>query len=656
LVFSQFDSDGKGTYTPMATKNIDTGMGLERLACVMQGVGNLFEVDTIQNIMKHVCRIAGVEYKENGKTDVSLRVITDHIRSTTFMVGDGVLPSNEGRGYVLRRLLRRAARHGKLIGINKPFLTDVVDTVINENKNAYPELAEKAVYIKKIISVEEEKFNETVNRGLELLGDVMAKGNVSGDDAFKLSDTFGFPIDLTIEIAEEKGLTVDVERFRELAKIQRDTARADHFSKANSSWENGEIKLDLPATEFVGYTDLGCNAKILYINSSQDGALVILDRTPFYAESGGQVADTGIISYNGGVLEVIGVRKTSDGLYLHECKLESGELPTEGSDVSASVNAKTRRATMRNHTSAHLLQYALRTVLGEHVHQAGQLVNPEECRFDFTHFQALSHDELMKVETLINYWIDNAVSVSVREMPIAEAKEQGAMALFSEKYGDTVRVVSSEFNAPDGLNTRELCGGTHVKNTAEIQGFKILSENSVAAGVRRITAITGTALREYNKKALFELHKVAVLLSEKNIFETAAALTKYIEKAKANEDIIKSAEQAKAADRVNDIIKTAVEKDGVKLIACRLEDIDFEALKAIGDKLKSRADIAALLTNGDKFFCVCGKDAIAKGYKAGDIVKQAAAVTGGKGGGKPDAASAGVGDKAKITEALKIFA
>ncbi|MDR0944160.1 MAG: alanine--tRNA ligase [Ruminococcus sp.] len=651
LVFSQFDSDGKGTYTPMDTKNIDTGMGLERLACVMQDVGNLFEVDTIQNIMKHVCKIAGVEYKNNPKTDISLRVITDHIRSTSFMVGDGVLPSNEGRGYVLRRLLRRAARHGKLIGITKPFLAEVVETVINENKNAYPELLEKAVYIKKIISVEEEKFNETINRGLELLNEVMARGNVSGEDAFKLSDTFGFPVDLTIEIAEEKGLTVDEKRFRELAQIQRDTARADHFAKANSSWESGELKLDLPATEFVGYDVFECEAKVLFIDEKN----IILDKTPFYAESGGQVADTGYLVGNGFSIYISGVKKTSDGLYIHEYE-KAENHPVVGDIISARVDKNRRHDTMRNHTSAHLLQYALRQSLGEHVHQAGQLVSPDECRFDFTHFQALTKDELCNIENEINLWIARAIEVKTREMPIAEAKELGAMALFSEKYGDTVRVVTSE--ADDGnestpLKTMELCGGTHVKNTAEIMGFKILSENSVAAGVRRITAITGSTLREYNEKALIELREIALILQEKNIFETKNALTKLLEKAKANEEIIKNIEHEKASGKVDDLIKTAENKDGIRLVSALLEGVDFESLKAIGDKLKSYSDIVGLLSNGEKFFCVCGKDAIAKGYKAGDIVKTAAAVTGGKGGGKPDSASAGVGDKTKINEALK---
>jgi alanyl-tRNA synthetase len=663
LVFSQFDSDGKGTYTPMASKNIDTGMGLERLACVMQNVGNLFEVDTIQNIMKHVCKIANVSYKNDPKTDVSLRVITDHIRSTSFMVADGVLPSNEGRGYVLRRLLRRAARHGKLIGIKKPFLSDVVDTVIDENKNAYPELFEKRVYIKKIISVEEEKFGETINRGLDLLTEIMNKTSskiISGEDAFKLSDTFGFPIDLTIEIVGEKGFSVDEKRFKELAQIQRDTARADHFAKANSSWESTDLKLSLPATEFVGYNEFSCVAKTLYINSYDEKRYnIILDKTPLYAESGGQVSDTGVIESSDTILRVDGVKKTADGLFIHDCELISGEIFDVETKVMAYVALDKRHNTARNHTSAHLLQYALRQVLGEHVHQAGQLVNEDECRFDFTHFQAVSQTQLNTIEENINHWIAQALTVNTQEMSITEARAKGATALFSEKYGDKVRVVSVDYedNGDDqndmSLHTMELCGGTHVKNTSEIIGFKILSENSVASGVRRITAITGSALRDYNQKALNTLHEIASMLQEKNIFETKNTLAKYIEKAKTNDEILKNLEQEKASDRVNDLLKNAVVNDGIRVITALIEDVDFETLKAIGDKLKSNADVATLLSNGEKFFCVCGKDAIAKGYKAGDIVKNAAAITGGKGGGKPDSASAGVGDKTKIKEAME---
>jgi alanyl-tRNA synthetase len=480
----------------------------------------------------------------------------------------------------------------------------------------------------------------------------MAKGNVSGDDAFKLSDTFGFPIDLTIEIAEEKGLTVDEKRFRELAQIQRDTARADHFAKANSSWESGELKLDLPATEFVGYDVFECEAKVLFASENS----LVLDKTPFYAESGGQVSDTGYLVGNGFSIFVKGVKKTSDGLYIHDCE-KSDKMPEIGDVLSARIDRKNRHDTMRNHTSAHLLQYALRQALGEHVHQAGQLVSPEECRFDFTHFQALTKDELEYIENEINLWISKAVEVKTREMPIAEAKELGAMALFSEKYGDTVRVVTSETeddNESTPLKTMELCGGTHVKNTSEIMGFKILSENSVASGVRRITAITGSALRDYNQKAFSELREIAVLLTEKNVFEAKSALVKYIEKANNNDAKLRNIENEKASGKVTALIKSAKEKDGVKIVTAVIE-IDFDGLRKIGDSFKAYSDVVALLTNGEKFFCVCGKDAIAKGYKAGDIVKNAAAITGGKGGGKPDSASAGVGDKTKLQAALEVL-
>ncbi|MDE7138303.1 MAG: alanine--tRNA ligase, partial [Ruminococcus sp.] len=497
LVFSQFDSDGNGNYAEMKNKNIDTGMGLERLACVMQGVDNIFEVDTVQNIMKHVSEFAGVTYKENPKTDVSLRVITDHIRSTTFMVGDGIMPSNEGRGYVLRRLLRRAARHGRLLGIKKPFLCEVADTVINENAGAYPELAEKRDYIKKIIGVEEEAFAKTVDKGSELLAQFTEKLSqenktvLSGDDAFRLSDTYGFPIDLTIEICEEKGITVDTERFTELAKEQRAKAKADHLAKAGSSWADNSIKVEAPATVFTGYTDTEADSEVLavYKNGQEietavegDNVVIVLDRTPFYAESGGQVGDTGIISTDADVVTVLDTVK-SEGHFMHIAEVTSGSI-SKGYKVKAQIDVNRRRAIMRNHTSAHLLQYALRQVLGDHVHQAGQLVNDKACRFDFNHFSGLTEDEITQVENYVNNEIMKAVSVTMEEMPIEEAKKLGAMALFGEKYGDTVRVVT----AGDSI---EFCGGTHIGNTSEIGLFRIVSESSVAAGVRRIEAVTG---------------------------------------------------------------------------------------------------------------------------------------------------------------------
>ncbi len=469
LVFSQFDSDGNGNYAEMKSKNIDTGMGLERLACVMQSVDNIFEVDTVQNIMKHISSIAGVSYKTDAKTDVSLRVITDHIRSTTLMVGDGIMPSNEGRGYVLRRLLRRAARHGRLLGITRPFLCEVCDTVINENAGAYPELAEKRDYIKKIIGVEEEAFAKTVDKGTELLNGFTAalaeqgKNILSGDDAFKLSDTYGFPIDLTIEICEEKGITVDSERFKELAQEQRAKAKADHLAKAGSSWADNSIKVDAPKTEFIGYTDFSAeNAKILAIykdgvevDSANEGedVVIVLDKTPFYAESGGQIGDAGVISDGSNSAAVADTIK-SEGHFLHIASITEGTL-SKGVTVNAVIDSDRRMSIMRNHTTAHLLQYALRQVLGDHVHQAGQLVNEKACRFDFNHFSAMTADEIAKVEELVNAEIMKSVPVTMVEMPIEEAKKLGAMALFGEKYGDTVRVVTADKSV-------EFCGGTHV--------------------------------------------------------------------------------------------------------------------------------------------------------------------------------------------------
>ncbi|MDE7226503.1 MAG: alanine--tRNA ligase, partial [Ruminococcus sp.] len=503
LVFSQFDSDGNGNYAEMKSKNIDTGMGLERLACVMQNVDNIFEVDTVQNIMKHISSIAGTEYKKDAKTDVSLRVITDHIRSTTFMVGDGIMPSNEGRGYVLRRLLRRAARHGRLLGIDRPFLCEVCETVINENAGAYPELAEKREYIKKIIGVEEEAFAKTIDKGTDMLSGFISvlagqeKNVLSGDDAFKLADTYGFPIDLTIEICAEKEIIVDVERFRELAQEQRAKAKADHLAKAGSSWADSSVKVNAPKTIFTGYTDYTAeNAEILAIYkdgsevesaSEGDDVIIVLDRTPFYAESGGQVGDTGIISDGVNTVMVADTMK-SEGHFLHIASVTEGTV-RKGDKVNAVINKSRRESIMRNHTSAHLLQYALRQVLGDHVHQAGQLVNEKACRFDFNHFSGLTESEIAEVENLVNAEIMKAIPVTMVEMPIEEARNLGAMALFGEKYGDTVRVVTAG-------NSIEFCGGTHISNTSQIGLFRIVSESSVAAGVRRIEAVTGMGVME----------------------------------------------------------------------------------------------------------------------------------------------------------------
>lgn len=667
LVFSQFDSDGNGNYAEMASKNIDTGMGLERLACVMQNVDNIFEVDTVQNIMKHISSIAGVEYKKDDKTDVSLRVITDHIRSTTFMVGDGIMPSNEGRGYVLRRLLRRAARHGRLLGINRPFLCEVCDTVINENAGAYPELAEKRDYIKKIIGVEEEAFAKTIDKGTELLNGFISalseqnKNVLSGDDAFKLSDTYGFPIDLTIEICEEKGLTVNVDRFKELAQKQREKAKADHLAKAGSSWADNSIKVDTPKTVFTGYTDFTAyNAEILAIykdgeevESANEGedVVIVLDRTPFYAESGGQVGDTGTIS-DGSATAVVADTIKSEGHFLHIASVTEGTL-RKGAKVNVEIDKERRMSVMRNHTSAHLLQYALREVLGDHVHQAGQLVNEKACRFDFNHFSAVTPEELAKIEELVNAEIMKAVEVTMVEMPIEEAKKLGAIALFGEKYGNTVRVVTVDKSV-------EFCGGTHIANTAQIGLFRIVSESSVAAGVRRIEAVTGTGVLDLLNEYRNTIIKSAKALKLANINELPEKCASVTAELKEKDKQLESLNQQMANAKTSAMFDNAVEVNGVKVVSARMDGTAPDALRKMGDSVKDRQDdIIALFAgvNGEKgtLYCVCTAGALKKGAHAGKLVQKVSAVTGGKGGGRPDSAMAGIGDISKTDEAVNVF-
>ena len=504
LVFTQFENDGHNHYTPLAHPNIDTGMGLERLACIAQNVDNLFEVDTIQNIMKHIAKISGVEYHTNEKSDVSLRVITDHIRSTTFMIGDGVMPSNSGRGYVLRRLLRRAARHGRLLGINRPFLAEVADTVINENKNAYPNLVEKRDFIVNVISTEEESFNRTIDAGLDVLSKMIEDSEskeLSAEDAFKLQDTFGFPIDLTKEILEEKGMTVDEERFKELVLVQRKRSRDAHKGAGAEGWnDTGVVTKGIAKTEFKGYDSYEAEGRIIaFITDGircdvlENGAdsFLVTDKSSFYAESGGQVGDTGYIYGDGFTFEVENTTKTNDGVFLHYGRIIDGDNAKTGDRVKTVINATRRDAIARNHTAAHLLQAALRKTLGSHVEQAGQLVNENTVRFDFSHFSAMTSDELKTVENEVNHIILSAENVTMTEMPIEEAKKTGAMALFGEKYGDVVRVVKA------GDFSTELCGGTHVSNTGKLGLFKIITETSVAAGVRRIEAVTGTGVLNY---------------------------------------------------------------------------------------------------------------------------------------------------------------
>ena len=667
-VFSQFNNDGNGNYTELKQKKIDTGMGLERLACVLQGVDNLFEVDTVRNILNEVCRIAGVEYGKDAKKDVSIRVVTDHVRGATFMICDGVLPSNEGRGYVLRRLLRRAARHGKLLGIDRMFLCDICDKVIGENKGAYPEVLEKADYIKKIISVEEENFGKTIDLGLKMLEDITASGDgkvLSGADAFKLNDTYGFPIDLTKDILEEKGWTVDEDEFHRLMTEQKQRARDARKASDGESWKSGEISFDgIAATEFLGYTENECEAKILDIvcdgehrktAESGDKVIVVLDKTVLYAESGGQVGDEGNICVlnrgeNGGMLRVNDVKKNSSGVFMHYAEMAGGELSL-GDSVNVVVDIERRTAIRRNHTAAHLLQAALRKVLGTHVEQAGQLVNDTAVRFDFTHFQALTSDELKAVEALVNDAIFEAITVENKEMPIDEAKALGAMALFGEKYGDVVRVV----NVP-GFSV-ELCGGTHISNTAKLGLFKIVSESSVASGVRRIEGVTGRGVYELLGKLNSDINAAAAALKLNNPNELAAKCEQLSAELKAGAKEIERLNSKLAGFRVDELIANAVEIGSVKLITERFDGVGSDTMRSMADKIRDKVPSAVAVfadVNGENvtFAATAGKDAQAAGVMSGKLVAAVAAVAGGKGGGRPDFAMAGAKDSSKASEAL----
>ena len=662
-VFTQFDNDGNGNYTPLDHPNIDTGMGLERLACIMQGVDNLFEVDTVQNIMKKISSISGVHYHEDEKSDVSLRVITDHIRSATFMIGDGVIPSNNGRGYVLRRLIRRACRHGRLLGVNEPFLYKVVDTVIDENLSAYDYLDEKRELIRKVVLAEEESFGKTIDAGLALLDEYISKteGSVfSGEDAFKLNDTYGFPLDLTKDILEERGLTVDEDKFNALLERQKQTARSARKDAGADAWKGESVKIDVPATEFVGYTDYECEAKVTAI--VRDGELcdmlgageegvIVLDRSPFYAESGGQVGDSGVIKCGeDNAFLVVDTAKNADGIFLHSGKVDRGVISV-GDSAFASINAERRNSIKRNHTAAHLLQAALRKVLGTRVQQAGQLVNAMEVRFDFTHFNALTPEEISEVEFLVNQFIMQAEKVESIEMPIEEAKKMGAMMLFGEKYGDIVRVVKA------GEFSTEFCGGTHVKNSGEIGLFKIISESSVASGVRRITAITGSNLIAHVYKTDALMSFVAGLLkTSANEIETR--LTDIVEESKAKDKTIKALEDELAKMKSAEVLSAPQDIDSLAFYCGTLNDVAPDALRSMGDDLKTKGDnVVAVIAgvNGDKanIVAVCGKDAIAKGVKAGDVVREVAKLAGGGGGGRPDSAMAGCKDVSKLGSAME---
>ena len=663
-VFSQFDNDGHGNYTELKQKNIDTGMGLERLACVCQNVDSLFDVDTVMNITHKVSELTGAHYGETEKRDVSLRVITDHIRSATFMICDGILPSNEGRGYVLRRLLRRAARHGKLLGVNDPFLYQVVDTVIHENEGQYPDLREKQTYITKVIRTEEENFGRTIDGGMKIFSDLLAEHKqklekiFSGADAFRLYDTFGFPIDLTMEMAADEGLSVDEGAFQKLMKEQKERAREARKALGDLGWAGVEFGKDVPATEFVGYDHSECDAKIVAIVADEElrdevaagaEAVVVLDHSPFYAEMGGQVADHGTITADGVVFTVADVQKNKGGKFMHYGRLAQGVLHV-GDTVHAAIDMERRKAIQRAHSTTHLLDTALKKVLGDHVHQAGSLVEPDRLRFDFTHFEAISPEELRQVEELVNDAILEGYPVVTEVLPIEEAKKKGAVAMFGEKYGETVRVVEmSDFSV-------EFCGGTHVDNTAKAGPFRIKSESSVASGVRRIEATCGKLSLKAMESSQGVLSRAAQFLktAPSGLLERMEQqanemkqLRQALEKFKAEASLGEARQFLASAKTVKDLHVLATTRNGV----------DTAELRTMGDFLRDKdpkavAVIASI--NGEKitFLAVCGKEAVARGIKAGDLVRHVSAICGGKGGGKPDSAMGGGSDPLKVDDAL----
>ncbi len=660
-VFSQFNNMGDGTYTELEHKNIDTGMGLERLACVMQGVDNMFEVDTIRNVLDLVCKISNKEYGKDNNTDISIRAITDHARAATFMISDGIIPSNEGRGYVLRRIIRRAVRHGKLIGINRPFFMELCDAVINENKAGYPELIEKKELIAKVITNEEASFNKTIDQGLNMLETLTKNGGIlSGEDAFKLYDTYGFPVDLTKDILAEKGMTLDEEKFKECMNEQREKARNARKASDGESWKSDGIAFDnIASTEFLGYTENICTATILdivsegeHVGNAQNGAdaIIVLDKSVFYAESGGQVGDTGYISNGEFTFAVTDTKKTADGIFTHSGKITNGALAI-GDTVTVSIDIDRRNAIRRNHTAAHLLQSGLRAVLGTHVEQAGQLVNEKAVRFDFTHFSALTPEEIAKVEAFVNNAILSGITVKNEEMPIDEAKKLGAMALFGEKYGDIVRVVAADDTSV------ELCGGTHVDNTAKIGLFHIVSETSVAAGVRRIEAVTGLGVMDVIYKNTALMNETVINLKAQNVAEIAKRATAVMNELKETKQALEKAEAKLAGGKLDDILKNVTTIGNIKIATARLDGTDANELRRMTDTVKAENDdtvIVLAAANGEKItFCAaCGKTAIQNGAHSGNLVREIAKLCGGNGGGKPDSAMAGGKDASKIDEAL----
>ena len=660
-VFSQFNNMGDGTYIELENKNIDTGMGLERLACVMQGVDNMFEVDTIRNIINKVCEISGKTYGKDKNNDISIRAITDHARAATFMISDGIIPSNEGRGYVLRRIIRRAVRHGKLIGINHSFFMELCDTVIEENKSGYPELIEKKQLISKVINNEEAAFNKTIDQGLAMLEALTENTKaLSGENAFKLYDTYGFPLDLTIDILAEKGITVDEEKFKELMNEQRTKARNARKSSDGESWKSDGITLDgISATLFCGYTENSTTATVLaLVNGGEtvdtaatgDKVIVVLDKTPFYAESGGQTGDTGKITCSNATLSVSNTTKNGSNIFTHFCTVESGIISV-GDTVTAEIDVARREAIRRNHTAAHLLQAGLRSVLGTHVEQAGQLVTDSTVRFDFTHFSALTNAEIKAVENFVNDTILAGVTVENKEMPIEDAKKLGAMALFGEKYGDTVRVVAVD------EKSIEFCGGTHIDNTAKIGLFRITSESGIAAGVRRIEAVTGNNLLVLIDRYFDTVTTVAATLKSGNINDINNRATAIMAELKDKEKLIEQLESKLALGKLDKIMENAVEINSIKLITAKIQNTTADELRTLCETLKANnSNVVAVLAgvaNGKITFCAaCSPDAIKSGAHAGNIVREVAKITGGNGGGKPDFAMAGGKDETKIDEAL----
>ena len=665
-VFSQFDNDGNGNYSDLIQKNIDTGMGLERLAVVCQGVDSLFDVDTVMNITHKVSEITGAHYGDSHKTDVSLRVITDHIRASVMMISDGILPSNEGRGYVLRRLLRRAARHGKLLGVNEPFLYQVVDMVVHENECQYPELREKQAYITRVIRNEEENFAKTIDAGMHIFSDLLAEHQAKGErvfsgaDAFKLYDTYGFPIDLTREMVQEQDMTVDEDAFQDLMEQQRVRARKAREALGDLAWAGVDLGLDPTPTQFTGYDHTADQGTILAIvcegevcseiDEGKQGVLV-LDCTPFYAEMGGQVADHGVIETDGALFQVTDVQKDKAGKFLHHGVMHSGHLQVEQT-VTARIDTDRRKAIMRAHSATHLLQAALREVLGDHVHQAGSLVEPDRLRFDLTHFSAITPEELERVNEIVGDWILDGMDVTVSEMSMAQAKASGATALFSEKYGDVVRVVDM------GGKSIELCGGTHVDNTAKIGPFRITGESSVASGVRRVEAITGKAYLREMEAVNRRMYAAAEVLHAKPADLIAKAKGFTAELKEARQSVERMKEKILHSD-VERFLYASKNIGGIKVITTTRTDLDAGDLRKLGDFLRDKdPDTVAVLATATEskvtFVAVCGKNAVAKGIRAGDLVRAVSAVTGGKGGGKPDSAMGGGSEVLKIDDALAI--